>query len=171
MICQTESTLDIRVRFRAKGGYILGFQTARYTSPIRSNACLRVGPNFRNGKSLGRLHLRFKYDFDRSDLHVHLIEAHDLAGSDQGGFNDPYVKLTLSPEVDSRKRQTQIYRNETNPFFDQQFKFPVSNDELHDRTLVLQAINTNITTTVYQLDSLRFSCPFNSFKIPSQKDH
>ncbi|KAK9305215.1 hypothetical protein QLX08_003657 [Tetragonisca angustula] len=94
-----------------------------------------------NGKSLGRLHLRFKYDFDRSDLHVHLIEAHDLAGSDQGGFNDPYVKLTLSPEVDSRKRQTQIYRNETNPFFDQQFKFPVSNDELHDRTLVLQVLD------------------------------
>ncbi|XP_060817207.1 synaptotagmin-6 [Bombus pascuorum] len=94
-----------------------------------------------NGKSLGRLHLRFKYDFDRSDLHVHLIEAHDLAGSDQGGFNDPYVKLTLSPEVDSRKRQTQIYRNETNPFFDQQFKFPVSNDELQDRTLVLQVLD------------------------------
>ncbi|XP_050583214.1 synaptotagmin-5-like isoform X2 [Bombus affinis] len=94
-----------------------------------------------NGKSLGRLHLRFKYDFDRSDLHVHLIEAHDLAGSDQGGFNDPYVKLTLSPEVDSRKRQTQIYRNEANPFFDQQFKFPVSNDELQDRTLVLQVLD------------------------------
>ncbi|XP_017754708.1 PREDICTED: synaptotagmin-5 [Eufriesea mexicana] len=94
-----------------------------------------------NGKSLGRLHLRFKYDFDRSDLHVHLIEAHDLAGSDQGGFNDPYVKLTLSPEVDSRKRQTQIYRNESNPFFDQQFKFPVSNDELQDKTLVLQVLD------------------------------
>ncbi|PBC34651.1 Synaptotagmin-C [Apis cerana cerana] len=107
-----------------------------------------------NGKSLGRLHLRFKYDFDRSDLHVHLIEAHDLAGSDQGGFNDPYVKLMLNPEVDSRKRQTQIYRNESNPFFDQQFKFPVSNDELQDRTLVLQAINT---TLLIVLDYDRFS--------------
>ncbi|XP_017892804.1 synaptotagmin-5 isoform X2 [Ceratina calcarata] len=94
-----------------------------------------------NGKSLGRLHLRFKYDFDRSDLHVHLIEAHDLAGSDQGGFNDPYVKLTLSPEVDMRKRQTQIHRNEVNPFFDQQFKFPVSIDELQDRILVLQVLD------------------------------
>ncbi|XP_076394089.1 synaptotagmin beta isoform X3 [Megachile rotundata] len=94
-----------------------------------------------HGKSLGRLHLRFKYDFDRSDLHVHLIEAHDLAGSDQGGFNDPYVKLTLSPEVDSRKRQTQIHRNEPNPFFNQQFKFPVSSDELQDKTLVLQVLD------------------------------
>ncbi|XP_076175964.1 synaptotagmin beta isoform X2 [Ptiloglossa arizonensis] len=105
----------------------------------------RDGPVFLktsgNGKSLGRLHLRFKYDFDRSDLHVHLIEAHDLPGNKQGGFNDPYVKLTLSPEVDSRKRQTQIYRNEENPFFDQEFKFPVSNDELPNKTLLLQVLD------------------------------
>jgi len=89
---------------------------------------------------MGRLHLRLRYDFDKSDLDVHLIEAHDLAGSDQGGFNDPYVKLSLSPEVDSRKRQTQIHRNDANPFFDQHFKFPVSYEELQDKTLVLQAI-------------------------------
>ncbi|KAL2714579.1 synaptotagmin-C isoform X1 [Vespula squamosa] len=105
----------------------------------------RDGPVFlnarRTGKSLGRLHLRLKYDFDRSDLHVHLIEAHDLAGSDQGGFNDPYVKLTLSPEVDARKRQTPIHRNDPNPFFDQHFKFPVSYEELQDKTLVLQVIS------------------------------
>lgn len=40
----------------------------------------REGPLFlhsgnRGGPSLGRLHLRLKYDFDRSDLHVHLIEG------------------------------------------------------------------------------------------------
>ncbi|XP_078048097.1 synaptotagmin beta isoform X2 [Augochlora pura] len=95
-----------------------------------------------NGKSLGRLHLRFKYDFNRSDLHVHLIEADNLAGTAQGGFNEPYVKLTLTPVVDSRKRETQIYRdNNPNPFFDQQFKFPVSHDEIHDKTLILQVLD------------------------------
>lgn len=83
--------------------------------------------------------MRLKYDFDRSDLHVHLIEAHDLAGTDQGGFNDPFVKLTLSPEIDNKKRQTPIHRNEPNPLFDQHFKFPVSHDDLQDKTLVLQA--------------------------------
>ncbi|XP_063988446.1 synaptotagmin-1 isoform X2 [Diachasmimorpha longicaudata] len=93
------------------------------------------------GKSLGRLHLRLKYDFDRSDLHVHLIEAHDLAGTDQGGFNDPFVKLTLSPEVDNKKRQTPIHRNEPNPLFDQHFKFPVSHDDLQDKKLVLQVFD------------------------------
>ncbi|KAH0956452.1 hypothetical protein HN011_000606 [Eciton burchellii] len=105
----------------------------------------RDGPVFlsarRTGKHMGRLHLRLRYDFDKSDLDVHLIEAHDLAGSDQGGFNDPYVKLSLSPEVDSRKRQTQIHRNDANPFFDQHFKFPVSYEELQDKTLVLQVFD------------------------------
>lgn len=29
----------------------------------------------RTGQNLGRLHFRLKYDFDRSDLTVHLIEG------------------------------------------------------------------------------------------------
>ncbi|KAB0798857.1 hypothetical protein PPYR_06737 [Photinus pyralis] len=99
------------------------------------------GGSPRSGINMGRLHFRVKYDFDRSDLTVHLIEAHDLAGSDQGGFNDPYVKLSLIPEVDSRKRQTTIHRNDPNPFFDQHFKFPVSHDDLQYKTLVLQVFD------------------------------
>ncbi|KAJ0179205.1 hypothetical protein K1T71_004917 [Dendrolimus kikuchii] len=93
------------------------------------------------GPSLGRIHLRLKYDFDRSDLEIHLIEAHDLAGYEAGGFNDPYVRVTLLPEVDTRVRQTPVHRNEANPFFDQHFKFPVSHDELSDKTLLLQVFD------------------------------
>ncbi|XP_060800824.1 synaptotagmin-5 [Amyelois transitella] len=93
------------------------------------------------GPSLGRIHLRLKYDFDRSDLEVHLIEAHDLAGYEAGGFNDPYVRVSLMPEVDTRVRQTPVHRNEANPFFDQHFKFPVSHDELGDKTLLLQVFD------------------------------
>ncbi|XP_072942287.1 synaptotagmin-5-like isoform X1 [Epargyreus clarus] len=93
------------------------------------------------GPSLGRIHLRLKYDFDRSDLEVHLIEAHDLAGYEAGGFNDPYVRVSLLPEVDTRVRQTPVHRNEANPFFDQHFKFPVSHDELSDKTLLLQVFD------------------------------
>lgn len=70
-----------------------------------------------------------------------LILAHDLAGSDQGGFNDPYVRLTLTPEIDSRKRQTTIHRNDPNPLFDQHFKFPISHEELQTKTLVLQVFD------------------------------
>ncbi|KAJ8946703.1 hypothetical protein NQ318_006961 [Aromia moschata] len=70
-----------------------------------------------------------------------LLVAHDLAGSDQGGFNDPYVRLALLPEVDSRKRQTTIHRNDPNPLFDQHFKFPVSHEDLQSKTLVLQVFD------------------------------
>ncbi|XP_018322417.1 synaptotagmin-5 isoform X2 [Agrilus planipennis] len=106
----------------------------------------RDGPLFlegspKSGPSLGRLHFRVKYDFDRSDLTVHLIEAHNLATSDQGGFNDPYVKLSIIPPVDCRKRQTAIHRNDPNPFFDQHFKFPVTHEDLQAKILVLQVFD------------------------------
>ncbi|XP_046395716.1 uncharacterized protein LOC124162979 [Ischnura elegans] len=107
----------------------------------RKDGPLFLGKPRRSGPSLGRLHLRLQYDFDRSDLHVHLIEAHDLAGSAQGGFNDPYVRLRLVPEVDSRKRQTTIHRGDPNPFFDEHFKFPVAHDQLQDKNLVLQVFD------------------------------
>ncbi|KAF5285001.1 hypothetical protein FQR65_LT02313 [Abscondita terminalis] len=107
----------------------------------RQDGPLFLGSSSRSGINMGRLHFRVKYDFDRSDLTVHLIEAHDLAGSDQGGFNDPYVKLSLTPEVDTRKRQTTIHRNDPNPFFDQHFKFPVSHDDLQYKTLILQVFD------------------------------
>ena len=87
---------------------------------------------------MGRLQLRLSYDFDKSDLDVHLVKACDLANSEHGGFQDPYIKLTLSPEVDARKRQTNVYHNDQNPRFDQHFKFPVSHEELQDKTLILQ---------------------------------
>ncbi|KAG8042708.1 hypothetical protein G9C98_005347 [Cotesia typhae] len=79
----------------------------------------RDGPLFlsarRTGKCMGRLHLRLSYDFDKSDLHVHLIEAHDLAGTDQGG-NDP------------------------NPFFDQHFRFPVFDYDRYSRNDVVGSV-------------------------------
>lgn len=47
----------------------------------------------------------------------------------------------MSPCVDNRKRQTTIHRNNPNPFFDQQFKFPVSHEDLQDKTLILQVFD------------------------------
>lgn len=45
-------------------------------------------------------------------------------------IRDPLVRLTLSPEVDNRKREAIIARGEHHPYFDQHFKFPVSRDQL-----------------------------------------
>lgn len=60
---------------------------------------------------------------------------------EDGGFRDPYVRLLLEPEVDKRKRQTLIHRGETNPYFDQHFKFPVSRDQLQGKELILQVLD------------------------------
>ncbi|KAL7734965.1 hypothetical protein ACLKA6_011230 [Drosophila palustris] len=91
--------------------------------------------------AVGRLHLRVKYDYHLFDLTVHLIEAHNLSPIEEGGFRDPYVRLMLQPDVDSRKRQTHIHRGESNPYFDQHFKFPVSRDQLQGKELVLQVLD------------------------------
>ncbi|KRF84845.1 synaptotagmin-5 isoform X2 [Drosophila virilis] len=91
--------------------------------------------------AVGRLHLRVKYDYHLFDLTVHLIEAHNLSPIEEGGFRDPYVRLMLQPGVDNRKRQTHIHRGESNPYFDQHFKFPVSRDQLQGKELVLQVLD------------------------------
>lgn len=91
-----------------------------------------------NSVALGKLHLRVKYDSHLFDLAVHLIEAHNLCPIEEGGFRDPYVRLQLEPEVDARKRQTAIHRGEKHPYFDQNFKFPVSRDQLQGKELILQ---------------------------------
>lgn len=41
----------------------------------RKDGPLFIGGSPRSGPSLGRLHFRLKYDFDRSDLIIHLIEG------------------------------------------------------------------------------------------------
>lgn len=70
-----------------------------------------------------------------------LVTAHNLSPIEEGGFRDPYVRLMLQPDVDSRKRQTHIHRGESNPYFDQHFKFPVSRDQLQGKELVLQVLD------------------------------
>ncbi|XP_064629150.1 synaptotagmin-6-like isoform X2 [Lineus longissimus] len=84
---------------------------------------------------LGRLHIRVKYDFNTSDLVVHVIEAQDLPPVDTAGLSDPYVKLVLSPEIDTKLRQTSLKRRTINPVFDEYFKFPVTFEDLADRTI------------------------------------
>ncbi|XP_064490361.1 synaptotagmin-5-like isoform X2 [Ornithodoros turicata] len=89
----------------------------------------------------GRLHFRLKYDFDKSDLVVHVIEAMELGQISDDGFNDPYIKVKMLPEVDSKQRQTLIRRNSTDPFFNETFKFPVSFDDVPTKTLLFQVFD------------------------------
>lgn len=69
---------------------------------------------------------------------ISLFTARELPGPDQSGFNDPYIRIFLTPEVDARKRETNIHPNEANPFFDEHFKFPVSQEDLKEKIITLQ---------------------------------
>ncbi|KAL3210009.1 hypothetical protein MRX96_037489 [Rhipicephalus microplus] len=95
----------------------------------------------------GRLHFRLKYDFDKSDLVVHVIEAMELGGprmdhqGGAGGFGEPCVRVALLPEVDSKQRQALMRRRSTDPLFDETFKFPVSFDDVPSRTLLFQVFD------------------------------
>jgi hypothetical protein len=79
---------------------------------------------------------------------IFLFTAHDLAGGDQGGFNDPYVRPILIPAVYSSETHGVIHARNHNPFSDEHFKFfnehfniPVSHEDLQDKILVLQVIS------------------------------
>lgn len=72
---------------------------------------------------------------------MNIPAAHNLSSIEDGGFRDPYVRLMLVPEVDTRKRQTAIHRGEEHPHFDHHFKFPVSRDQLQGKELVLEVLD------------------------------
>jgi Ca2+-dependent lipid-binding protein len=65
----------------------------------------------------------------------HYFAAQDLPPVDTAGLSDPYVKLVLSPEVDTKLRQTSLKRRTINPVYDEYFKFPVTFEDLADRTI------------------------------------
>ncbi|XP_038065817.1 synaptotagmin-5-like [Patiria miniata] len=83
----------------------------------------------------GRLHVKLKYDFNTSDFVVRLIEAENLPAMDFGGTSDPYVKLSLEPDRDKRIKQSNVQRKTLNPTFNERFKFPMTFEETHTKTL------------------------------------
>ncbi|XP_060574886.1 synaptotagmin-6-like isoform X2 [Ruditapes philippinarum] len=98
-------------------------------------------------RSFGRLHVRLKYDFRTSDLVVHLIETQDLPPSEKmdpdGGFSDPYIKVSIEPIVDERTRQSSVKRKTANPFYNEYFKFPATYDVIKESSLVFLAYDND----------------------------
>lgn len=91
-------------------------------------------------ENCGSLNLSIGYETELSLLTVHLIRAQDLVPPRDSiswpGLPsiDPYCQLTLLP---SRKRhfQTRIQRRTTNPEFDEEFVFDVTQGEMSQSAL------------------------------------
>ncbi len=54
---------------------------------------------------------------------------------DFGGTSDPYVKLSLEPDPERKIKQSNVQRKTLNPTFNESFKFPMTFEETHDKTL------------------------------------
>lgn len=68
-----------------------------------------------------------------------MLTAQDLVSGDHrdfdGGFGDPYVRITMLPEVDERMRQSSVKRKTCNPFYNEYFKFPITYDDIKEKSI------------------------------------
>lgn len=73
------------------------------------------------------------------DIYIYIlfccVAAHNLSSGDNEGFNDPYVEIRLFPEMDSKLRRSSIQRKTLFPVFNEVFKFPITHEELQEKTL------------------------------------
>ncbi|XP_048765538.2 synaptotagmin-6-like isoform X2 [Ostrea edulis] len=141
----TEETSSISARSDTSGDSLIfdpNFGAIRPDLYPRKDAVLQQSSV---EQSQGKLHIRIKYDFRTSDVLVHLIEAQELLvdklRDPEGGFGDPYIRINMVPEVDERTRQSSVKRRTHNPFYNEYFKFPVTVDEVKERTLIFQVFD------------------------------
>ncbi|KAL8564138.1 hypothetical protein ACOMHN_035743 [Nucella lapillus] len=118
---------------------------ASSATPSESNVRQRKAVADEDGEfNLGRIQITFRYSATRKNLIVviHKIANLKPAQGDSKGLADPYIKLCLLPERDSKnKRKTNIIDNNLNPVFDETFEFAVNMSELSQRTLEVSVRN------------------------------
>ncbi|XP_058459883.1 synaptotagmin-5 isoform X2 [Malaya genurostris] len=105
---------------------------------------------------LGRFHLRLKYDGDREELMVHLIEAQELMSLSENGFRDPYVRMFLDTDDTNRSLQTAIHRAETHPYFDQNFSLHLKPKNLVKSNFTMQLLDYDRFSRDEVIGEIRF---------------
>ncbi|XP_053688647.1 synaptotagmin-12 [Sabethes cyaneus] len=105
---------------------------------------------------LGRFHLRLKYDGDREELLIHLIEAQELIPLSRDGFRDPYVRMFLDTDDTNRSLQTAIHRTETHPYFDEQFSLPLRPKNLVKSNFIMQLLDYDRFSRDEVIGEIRF---------------
>lgn len=112
----------------------MGLGLGRLKPELYKQRSLEGEEGGRRGGGCGRLHFILKFDCDLEQLIVKIHKAQDLPAKDLLGTSDPYVKIYLLPDRQT-KHQTKVHRKTLNPVFDEVFLFPVEYAELPTRKL------------------------------------
>ncbi|XP_035594962.1 synaptotagmin-9-like [Oncorhynchus keta] len=112
----------------------MGLGLGRLKPELYKQRSLEGDEGGRRGGGCGRLHFILKFDCDLEQLIVKIHKAQDLPAKDLLGTSDPYVKIYLLPDRQT-KHQTKVHRKTLNPVFDEVFLFPVEYAELPTRKL------------------------------------
>ncbi|TSM28105.1 Rabphilin-3A [Bagarius yarrelli] len=93
----------------------------------------------------GRILVSLTYNSQRSQLIVGIVRCAHLAPMDANGYSDPYVKITLKPEVGKKaKNKTQIKKKTLNPEFNEEFSYEIKHSELAKKTLEISVWDYDI---------------------------
>ncbi|KAI0233780.1 hypothetical protein LSAT2_016047 [Lamellibrachia satsuma] len=112
----------------------------------------KMDPNIMNAASRrerGDIQLSFKYEQARQLLLVKVIRAKNLDPMDlRGKSADPYVKLFLHPTEENNQNhyQTRVVPKTLNPSYHEIFSFPLTEDQLQQRLLVVQVWDHDLLT-------------------------
>ncbi|XP_060765356.1 rabphilin-3A [Neoarius graeffei] len=115
----------IPVKRTAAGGTVRGM--ALYEEEINEGD---------DAEERGRILVSLTYNSQQSQLIVGIIRCAHLAPMDANGYSDPYVKISLKPDMGKKaKNKTQIKKKTLNPEFNEEFSYEIKHSELAKKTL------------------------------------
>ncbi|XP_031694501.1 rabphilin-3A-like [Anarrhichthys ocellatus] len=84
----------------------------------------------------GRILVSLCYNTEKGCLLVGIIRCAHLAAMDSNGYSDPFVKITLQPDMGKKsKNKTTVKKKTLNPEFNEEFSYEVTLDQLAKKTL------------------------------------
>ncbi|XP_054426503.1 double C2-like domain-containing protein gamma [Pteronotus mesoamericanus] len=90
------------------------------------------------GEERGRILLSLCYSSQRGGLLVGVLRCAHLAPMDTNGYSDPFVRLSLHPNMGKKsKYKTSVWKKTLNPEFNEEFFYEGSREELAQKTLLV----------------------------------
>ncbi|KAM7368633.1 hypothetical protein PAMP_012953 [Pampus punctatissimus] len=84
----------------------------------------------------GRILVSLMYSSQQGRLIVGVVRCAHLAAMDSNGYSDPFVKVSLKPDMGKKaKNKTQIKKKTLNPEFNEEFSYEIKHAELAKKTL------------------------------------